>query len=57
MVQVATDSRTLTAASGLFLILALTSWISNRSGFSGYLDPEAALKLLRSRNACLVDLR
>ena len=53
----ATDTRTLTAASGLFLILAVVSWIRNRSGFAGYLDAEAALKLLRSRNACLVDLR
>ena len=57
MLQVATDNRTLTAASGLFLILALSSWISNRSGFAGYLDPEATLKLLKNRNACLIDLR
>ena len=56
-VQVASDSRVLTAASGAFLLLTAASWVSNRSGFAGDLDPQQALDLLRSRNACLIDTR
>ena len=55
--QAATDTRVLTAASGAFLFLAASSWVRNRSGFSGFLEPRQALDLLRGRNACLVDLR
>ena len=57
MLQVASDTRVLTAASGAFLLLLAASWVSNRSGFAGYLEPQQALDLLRRQNACLIDTR